>query len=243
MDQNEIDLGIVFALSSESGGLIDLMADVKTTTGNGFTYRHGKLGGSNVVVIESGIGSEKASISTESLIEVFRPRRILSAGFAGGLDISLSRNTIVQAGRLIRHTDNKKLILSEEHPATLLTVDKAIATSEEKKRLRHEFSAEIVDMETFAIAEVCMSKNVPIHSLRIIFDDANETLPQDVLRLCGQLEKSTSQLVGSLVGTLFRRPSSVFDLANLKERAIVASDKLAKVIVENNGLSKKQNQI
>jgi len=94
-------LGIVFALGIESGCLEDMLQGAVTIRGNSFVIREGGLGGRRAVMILSGAGCKNAAHATEILIDGHRPRRVISAGFAGGLCPKLKRNDILIADRLL----------------------------------------------------------------------------------------------------------------------------------------------
>ena len=225
--------GIVFALGIEAGALLDRMKRTQTTQGNGFKYHQGRLSGSNYVLVESGVGHDKALQATDNLFSIFGPGRILSAGFAGALDPQLARHAIYWPTRIISADDAINLP-EGKHPKTLLTVDHVIDTSDEKHRLWETTGADLVDMETYAIARFCREKKISFQSARIVFDVASEALPKEIRRLTSP-QKSLARRIGALARAIFKRPSCVLDLYQLKERALVAADLLA-IELENQAL-------
>ena len=76
----------------------------------------------------------------------------------------------------------------------LLTVDMIVRTAVEKAALRERYSADVVDMETSAVAGICSERGVRFLSIRVISDVAGEDLPKEVVAL---MSKSGSYLVGS----------------------------------------------
>ena len=80
-------------------------------------------------------------------------------------------------------------------------------------------------METFAVAEVCLRRNVPLIAARIIIDAAGDQLPDDLERLARQ--QTPVRKLGAVFGTVMNRPGSVKDMLQLKENALLASDRLA----------------
>ena len=217
--------GIVFALGIEAGALLDRMTQTRTTWGNGFKYHQGVLCGSNYVLVESGVGKEKALQATDNLFSIFRPGRILSAGFAGALDPQLPRHAIYWPSRIISKEDAISLP-DGKHLKTLLTVDHVVDTCEEKHRVWELTGADLVDMESYSVAWFCREKRIPFLSVRIVFDTAAEELPKEIRRLAVPQQSLVRQF-GTLTGAFFKRPSSVLDLYKLKERALVAADLLA----------------
>ncbi|MBN2579790.1 MAG: hypothetical protein JXB10_12445 [Pirellulales bacterium] len=250
---------VLFALGAEAGGLEDLLSGLVTIRGENFAAKEGGWKGRRVVVVRTGPGREAAAAAAETVIDGHRPQWMISAGFAGGLDPAIARYAILMAdqigcesGEWLR-IDNSPLPMGEgqgvranlpnnsPHPnplprgegttiGKLLTLDRVVRSPEEKKELFEKSGAIAADMETYAVAEVCRRREVPLLSARIILDVAEETLPPDVERLLRQ--PSEAARWGAALGTIFRRPRAVKDLWALKERSLIASEKLAKFVLE-----------
>ena len=234
-------LGIVFALGVESGCLEDILQGAITIRGSGLVAREGGLKGRRVVVIRCGAGRKKAAAATELLIDGHRPQRVISAGFCGGLCPSLKRNDILIADRLLDVNGGEMPV---EVPAglaamagqpgvrcgPLLTVDRIVRLPSEKQQLFRRYGALAVDMETFAVAEVCRRREVAFSSIRVVNDPADETLPRDMEHLLTQ--KTEVARLGAALGAIWRRPGSAKDMYLLRENALVASGRLAKFLAQ-----------
>jgi adenosylhomocysteine nucleosidase len=109
-----------------------------------------------------------------------------------------------------------------------MTADSVIRTPGEKKATLEQSGAMAVDMETFAVAEVCRRRQVAFSSVRVISDAIDERLPPEVEHLVAQ--KTTAARFGAALGAICRRPGSVKDMVQLKENALVASIRLAKFL-------------
>ena len=72
------------------------------------------------------------------------------------------------------------------HCGPLLTADRVVRLPGEKRSLFSRYGALAVDMETYAVAEVCQRRQVAFSSIRVINDTADETLPGDVEHLLRQ---------------------------------------------------------
>lgn len=232
----EFEIGLVFALSMEAAGIVDRLQESERTRGNGLTFYTGNFTGHRVVVVETGIGESAALRGAELLLDLYRPKRLLSAGYAGGLTKRLGRNELVIPSRFVRLRDGALLesvdgAHTDSSQYTLLTSERVIRTPGEKRDLGKRFGADMVDMESWALAEFARRHGIPFLSLRIILDTIEEELASDVQRIVDN-STNTARMLGSVVGALFRRPSSLLDLYHLKERALVATDRLAIGIAE-----------
>ena len=233
------DVGVVFALGIEAGGLEDLLDGAVSIRGHGFAVRQGGLKGRHVVVVQSGAGCEAASHATEALLSGHQPQWVISAGFAGGLSPQLERHDLLMADGLVG-TGGSRLAIDLEvdpeslertpgvHVGRLLTVDRVVRRPGEKRSLGEKHQALAVDMESYAVAEVCRRRRVRFLAVRIISDAVDDELPPDVDRLLKQ--KTRAAKLGAVLGAVWNRPSSVKDIWKLREDALMASDRLAKFL-------------
>jgi adenosylhomocysteine nucleosidase len=205
--------------------------------GAGFVAREGGLDGRRIVVVESGVGCALARRAAEALILGHQPRWILSAGFAGALDERLRQGDILMADTIVDAAGHElalDLKLESDaarrlHVGRLLAVDRVIRDPAEKRALGRRHAALAVDMESMAVAEVCRAEKVRFLSVRVIIDDVDRSLPRDIDRLLNT--KSMAGRLGAAAGAILRRPSSIKDMWQLKEDALVASQRLAKFLV------------
>ncbi len=114
------------------------------------------------------------------------------------------------------------------HRGRLLTVDRIVRLGEEKRRLGAEHQALAVDMESFAVAEVCRARDVPVLVVRAISDAVDDELPPDIGHLLSR--KSFAGQLGAAVGSVFRRPGAVKDLFHLHQAALECSARLARFL-------------
>lgn len=233
------DVGVVVALGIEAGGLEDLLDGAILTRAHGFVVRQGGLKGRHVVVARSGAGREAAARATEAILSGHQPQWIISAGFAGGLSAELGRNDLLMADSLLDADGNRLRVDLKIDPAALeqtpgvhvgpmVTVDRVIRLPKEKRALGEKHAALAVDMESYAVAEVCRRRRQRFLAIRVISDTVDDELPPDVERLLEQ--KTRAAKLGAVVGSVWNRPSSVKDMWKLKEDALVASDRLGKFL-------------
>ncbi|MFM2095689.1 MAG: 5-methylthioadenosine/S-adenosylhomocysteine nucleosidase [Planctomycetota bacterium] len=231
------DLAVLFALEHESGGFVDVLSQSVTTRCAALVEHYGLLGTRRVVVGETGGGREAAYRAALDLIAMHRPPWVITAGFAGGLTAATRQGHIVLASSVVDETGREWKIpgswgtpTGSVHVGRLLTVDRLIRTTAEKADLAARHGAIACDMETAGIVRACEEKGVRCLSVRIISDGLEDELPPEIERILEQ--QSLAQKLGAATGAVFRRPSSVKDMWNLRERALIASDRLAKFLTQ-----------
>ena len=232
------DVGVVAALGIEVGFLTDRLKKVRKYSGPRHKVIEGEAGDKLVALIVGGAGRRAARRATELLIDGHRPRWVISAGFAGALDPSLSRGALVRAAEIV-DTDGGRFPIEAENapietaefpgrPGRLLTVDEIVRTATEKAALRARYEADVVDMESSAVAAVCLERAVRFQSVRVVSDDATADLPKEVVTL---MTRSGSYLVGSALRAVWNRPSALKDFWALHEHAQTAADRLADALL------------
>jgi adenosylhomocysteine nucleosidase len=116
------------------------------------------------------------------------------------------------------------------HRGALLTADRVVRLPSERQSLFQRYGALAVDMETFAVAEVCRRRQVAFSSVRVVNDTADERLPRDVEYLLSQ--KTGAARLGAALGAVCQRPASLKDMYQLRENALVASGRLAQFLAD-----------
>lgn len=230
------DIVFLFALGIEAGGLVDLTKGVQTARQPHGTEHAGKLAGREIVIVEAGIGEKAAARAAAEALKFYEPRYVISAGFAGALDANLKRGHILMADEVVNAAGERLAVglkLSAEskglHVGRLLTVGQLVTTPAERQRLAAEHAAVACDMETFAVAKVCAERGVPLLSVRIISDAADEELPPEIDRLMRQT--TLAGKIGAAAGAVLQRFSAAKDMWQLREDALKASDRLGKFLV------------
>ena len=247
-------VGFVFALGIESGGLEDLLEDSQQTRGDSFRMVEGWLLGRRVTIIKTGVGQAAAARGAAALIAGHRPQWLISAGLAGGLHPDLQRGDLLFADAVVG-VDGSRIALGDAarnlapaaevkssktepptprktrvHVGQLLTVDRPIRLPRDKREIGQKHQALAVDMESLAVAAVCVRDRTNFLSVRIISDSVDDELPAEIERLLDQ--KSAARRAGAALGAILNRPGSLGDMLKLKEQALTASDELAQVLAQ-----------
>lgn len=225
--------GIVFAVAIEADAFVRLATDVVATRADDATIHEGLVAGRRVAWSVAGAGRVAAARAARLLVEGHRPRLLVSAGFAGGLDPAIRRGEVVRPSRAIAEDGTMPLQLAGVTPAeptTIVTVGRIVGTTEEKAALFARSGARLVDMETHAVAEVARAAGLPCAVLRVVSDDAGQQLPGEVVALVQP--QSPLRRLGAAIGAVGRRPGAAVDLWRLWEHAVVDGRTLAAALAE-----------
>ncbi|WP_371188295.1 5'-methylthioadenosine/S-adenosylhomocysteine nucleosidase [Thalassotalea maritima] len=96
--------GIIGAMQPEIAILKSKLNNLAEHTHFGYTFYTGEINGTEIVLVQSGIGKVASSIATVLMIEKFAPDYIVNTGSAGGFDQSLRVGDIVISSE-VRHHD------------------------------------------------------------------------------------------------------------------------------------------
>jgi adenosylhomocysteine nucleosidase len=224
------DVGIVFALPVEAGRFADRVTDARRIEAADLSLHEGEIGGRVVAWVVGGVGVERAGRACRLLLDGHRPRLMISAGFAGALIADIGRGTIVSPQTAVRIRAEAIHLAPPESAAagrrlTIATVDRVASTVDEKQRLAAETAADLVDMETWAVAREALTAGVPCRCLRVVSDAATDVLPPEIAKLT----EATSpwRRLGAALRTVGSRPAAAADLWRLYERAVIDSRTLA----------------
>jgi adenosylhomocysteine nucleosidase len=232
------DIGIVAAMPMEVAPLIERFKDIRKYAAKGQPIIEGRVAGKLVALVLTGMGRARAQRGAERLIDGHRPRWIVSAGFAGALNPAFPLNSVVFPTDLVnvegRHftpdwPDGIEAPPPAERRGRLLTIDEIVLKASHKARLHTEHAADLLDMETSAVAALSAKRGVRFLSIRVVSDDATTDLPPEIMSIMGE---SGSYRIGAAIGAIWRRPSSLKDLLRLREHALESADRLVKTLLD-----------
>ncbi|NLW42922.1 MAG: 5'-methylthioadenosine/adenosylhomocysteine nucleosidase [Tissierellia bacterium] len=194
-------IGVLGAMEPEINLILSHLKEPREITLGKFKFITGFYKEKEVVVTECSIGKVNSAISTQSMINYFKPDFIINTGIAGGLDPRLEILSIVIGDRLTYHdfdhdtmkkyfpfrthfeADEKAIKLAEEiaknesiHTMTgcIITGDSFIEDSVKKAQLKSDYDALCVEMEGAAIANTAYANDIPFIIIRAISDMADD---------------------------------------------------------------------
>jgi len=181
--------------------LLMLRHDGRETAGRVYAGQAGRHG---VVVLQTGIGPERAYQAVRRGLDGRMCQGVVSIGVSGGLRDSLPSGSLVIGDEWMHVGTRVDGVRSEvarsvgppadrrwraaalqaaagcgvtAHQGELVTVDHVVGTVEEKRALAGRTTALAVDMESAAVAEVALAAGLPVVAARVILDPLEEALP------------------------------------------------------------------
>jgi adenosylhomocysteine nucleosidase len=99
-----LKVAIIGAMDQEVEQLKDALTERELEQIAGFDFYTGKLNGTDVVLLKSGIGKVNAAIGTSILLDRYQPGCVINTGSAGGFDADLDVGDVVISDE-VRHHD------------------------------------------------------------------------------------------------------------------------------------------
>jgi adenosylhomocysteine nucleosidase len=142
-----------------------------------------------VQLIHSGVGKINAALAAHEAIERFRPELVVNYGTAGSLHAGA--HGLLAVGRVIqRDMDAEPIaprgvtpcgtlpseIFAEEPGVCCATGDSFVRAPDDWLLAQN---VDVVDMELFAIAEVCRRRGIPWRGYKFVTDGADENAGED----------------------------------------------------------------
>ena len=190
-------------------------------------FRKMAAGKSGVAILVTGMGRANAEKAVRQFLATQPAELVLTCGFAGGLNPELAPGDV-----LFETADEKlaaRLQSAGAKPAKIHCASRVAVTAAEKKQLRQTTGADVVEMESAAIQELCRARRIPCATVRVVSDSAAEDLPLDF----NQLYRPDMTLdFGRLLWAIAKSPGKIRALMRLQKRCQFAAAKLAEVLVK-----------
>ena len=169
-------------------------------------FRRLAAGREGIRIAVSGVGAAAARRAAEDLTRHNRTATVIAAGFCGALRSGLGVGTVVAATDVVNGNGSRWACCDTGRPpARLLTTSHLVATPVEKHVFHARFQAEIVDMESAAVAEVCAARGVPFQAIRVVSDAVETALSPRLVKLLSGANVSPSRAALAVV----RQPSLI----------------------------------
>jgi adenosylhomocysteine nucleosidase len=127
------------------------------------------------VLVCGGIGAEAARRAAEAAIIFYRPRLLISVGFAGSLGPELKAGEGF-APRIVVSAEDGSRIDTGGGEGTLVSFGH-IANGEQKARLARAYAARAVDMEAAAVARAAQAHGLAFSAYKAVSDEHDFEIP------------------------------------------------------------------
>jgi len=129
----------------------------------------------------AGLGPQRARLATAAVLRLGPVRRIISAGWAGGLHAAMVPGGVWRVSEIVNPVTGEVIETSEPNGASavgaVLVTTNVVTTVEDKCRLRKMYSADLVDMEASAVAEAARRNKIPFSAVEGDSDGYDFDLP------------------------------------------------------------------
>ena len=181
----------------------------------------------DVAILVTGIGCQNAETSLRQFLVKNLPKQVLTCGFAGGLNPELASGDVVYMTGY--PALEERLANTNAKLANFFSAARIATTVAEKQQLRTESGADVVEMESGIIFEVCRESRIPCAMVRAISDTANEDLPLDFNALS---KPDLSLDYGKLAWAIVKSPWKIGALLQLHQKTSFAARQLANVVAK-----------
>jgi adenosylhomocysteine nucleosidase len=177
-------------------------------------------------VLITGMGRENAAAGITKALSAIRPRLVIAAGFAGGLNPEIATGTVLCDADQNAGLD-EKLLKSGAVPAKFHCADCVAVLAAEKQVLWQLTGADAVEMESSAIRKMCAEHKIPSATIRVISDAAGEDLPLDFNALMTRRRRINCV---KLAWTLMCGPGKIPQLLRFEKQTVFAAQRLGEVL-------------
>ncbi|MBI2848172.1 MAG: hypothetical protein HYX83_03255 [Chloroflexi bacterium] len=195
-------LALLGAMKEETTGLQKRMKVEETLTNECGYLCRGSLAGKALVLMQTGVGKERAEAATKFVLSSFPVSALVSIGFAGALieesrvgDVVICSELHYAGGLETRpqlqlsgepcFSDAILVSLASQsledagvrfRQGNSLTVPEAILSPETKQALGRALPVDIAEMESYWIARMARDRHIPFLAIRTVSDTAQERL-------------------------------------------------------------------
>ncbi|ABB31510.2 nucleoside phosphorylase [Geobacter metallireducens GS-15] len=240
-------IGLIAAMPDEIRPFLRLASPAARLHGGRFPIWRLRVGNDDIVLVESGMGIDRATAATDALVAAASPVAILSFGFGGAalpglkvgdLAVGMTSWFAGTEGIVLRRGIDRNLAekLAEElnricngvTRGEIITSARILKKGDLAHSLPNGISSPILDMETAAVAEAAHRRGIPIVALRAISDDAEE-------ELSFSLDEFTDDDMAirprKVLATIARKPWIIPQLLRLARNSRIAGKRLAQGVL------------
>jgi len=176
----------------------------------------------------TGMGRRNALQGIRQACEVVQPRRVITCGFAGGLNPALRVGTVIFDQDFDAGFEEGLTRLGAVE-AKFYCSRRVAVTAVEKQALWESTRADVVEMESSVIRSVCHELKIPSATIRVISDSADQDLPLDFNALMTSDDRIN---YFKLAGTILAAPKRIPRLIEFQRQTMLSAQCLGRTLEE-----------
>jgi adenosylhomocysteine nucleosidase len=137
----------------------------------------------NAVAVFAGMGQERAELAAQTALSFGPVHRLISAGWAGGIHPGMTIGAVRFASVVVDAVTGERFAADREdaseaglESAVVVTTDRVVSAAD-KRRLRVEIPADLVEMEAAGVARVAREHRIPLLVIKAVSDAYDFDLP------------------------------------------------------------------
>lgn len=186
---------LVVALAAERRALQEVLQKTRRSRLGGCPAVRGRLAGRDILLVQAGIGADRAQAAVASAAREADVTAAWSLGFAGGLGERLRPGDLVCPAAVLDEADSggAPMIADVSHsavcaalrhaalptdPGRLITVGSVLRTPDAKRALGRRYEAVAAEMEAAGVVRAARACGIRWAVLKVIVDTADDVLPR-----------------------------------------------------------------
>ena len=240
-------IGIVAAMSQESGAFLRIIQESKRSALGPFRCQRFRLVERDCWLVTSGMGIKRAAEATRTLVEMARPQLLVSVGVAGAVNADLGIGDVINARNTclldkgMQPTQFQPLaVLSDAarqaavqalQPRRVRLLSGTAVTTRGYQYVQHqpeEMTNPVLEMETDGIVRVAAEQGIPLLSLRAISDGPQAPIPFD---LEAATDEEYNLRVGVIIKAVLKHPQLVVQFLRMGRYTRQAAENAAIALI------------
>jgi adenosylhomocysteine nucleosidase len=129
----------------------------------------------------AGLGVKRARLATAAALNLGPIRWIISAGWAGGLHEGMEPGEVWRVSEVVNSATGEVLATTPSDGiktvGAVLVTASSVTSAGDKRRMRDIYSADLVDMEASAVADIARRNRIPFSAIKAVSDGHDFDLP------------------------------------------------------------------
>jgi len=234
-------IGLIAAMVQERQALTRLVRGWRPTSLGSLRGYRFQVSGRNCILVQSGMGVQRAEAATRAILEIAKPQLLVSFGIAGAVQADLRIGDVVSAENtcllekgitgplqplthLSQAAWNAAAQALQPHGARLISGTAITTHGFQAVDLQPEMTHPVLEMETTGILRAASERNIPLLVLRSVSDGPRAPIP---INLEGVMDESYNLQIGKMLKMVLRHPRLILKSLPMVRNTQIATDHAA----------------